>query len=501
MLDSQKIDSYFDDKVVYNIRTEQKGSHGVAWRRLIKLTLPCLAAVLLGLMVVMPNIKKSVDFNNNLTMPRKNEMEQLHMEETVFNITDNKNRVNKIVADSVDETKAGSQRYKIINPKGTIPTDTGKTDITADVGFFNQQNNVLELEKNVRAAVNQNTVVTTEAAAYDFDNDKGWGNVAVSADGDWGTMNAEAFTYDKTKELLVLKGKHKITTERGVLTAQKETLIYRNENKTISLGNAVVTQNEKQLYADKIVAYFCESSKKELERVEAYGNVRLISPNETVTGAEGYYDVQNGVAEIFAAPQGKATDNKFADVRQGENRLQAQKLKLYLSTDGANELKEVIASGAVVVTTPTEMIAGNEGYYFPKIGKIEIYGSAKNAREQTGMVMIRQQENTLFARRAEAYLDSNNQIKRADAFGNVEIDTPKGSAWGDKGVYNPLENKVELFDNVRLEQNGNFIFGAHAETDLETSVSRITGSEATGGRIRGTFYKKRKENNGNDAKK
>lgn len=488
MFDSQKIDSYFDGNNAYNAHSERTSVRGVAWRRLIKLTLPCLAAILLGLLVVMPNIKKSVDLNNNITMPRKNEMEQLHIEETVFNVTDNKNRVNKIVADSVDETEAGSQIYKIINPKGAIPTDTGKTDISADIGFFNQQNNVLDLEKNVKAVVNEDTLITTEAATYDFDNDKGWGNVAVKAEGDWGTMNADSFAYDAAKEILTLKGKHRITTERGILTAEKETLVYRNENKTVSLGNAVITQKDKKLYADKIVAFFGESSKKELERAEAYGNVRIISPKETITGDKGKYDARKGEIEMFS---GTGAGKKFVTVLQGENELQAKHLKLYLDSGNANELKEVIAYDAVTVQTPKEIIFGNEGYYMPKAGKIEIYGTAKNAKAQKDMVVIRQGENTLFARKAEAFLDKNNQIKYAVAEGNVEIDTPKGSAWGDKGIYNPVENKVELFDNVRLEQDGNFIFGAHAETDLETSVSRISGDETTGGRIRGTFYKKK----------
>ena len=94
--------------------------------------------------------------------------------------------------------------------------------------------------------------------------------------------------------------------------------------------------------------------------------------------------------------------------------------------------------------------------------------------------------------RVEAYLDQNRDLKYAVATGDVEVITPKGSAWGDRGIYNPQEHKVDLYENVRLEQNGNYITGAHAETDLETSVSRITGDETTGGRIHGTFYKKRK---------
>ncbi len=501
MFDSQKIDSYFDDKAAYSSRSLTSKHKQVAWRRLFKLILPCLAAILLGVLVVIPNIKKNTDLKSAATMPRKNEMEQLHMEETIFNITDNKNRVNKIVADSVDEVEAGSQRYKIINPKATLPTDTGTTDISADVGFFNQQNNVLELKKNVRTKAEKNTLITTESAIYDFDNDKGWGDAPVAAKGDWGTMTAAAFTYDKINELLVLKGKHQIITERGILTAEEQTQIFRNENKTISHGNAMVTQNDKKLYADKIVAYFTESSKKELLRVEAYGNVRLVSPKETIIGAKGMYDVSRGVVEMYADNNHNKTNANYVLAKQGKNELRAKYLQLNLSGTEHKEISKVYATGNIMVQTPSEIITGSEGYYFPQIGKLELYGITKGAPEHRQMVVIKQGENVLFARRVEVWLDRNNQITQAKAFDSVEIETPKGLAFGDRGVYNPEQKKVELFDNVRLEQNGNFIFGAHAETDLETSVSRITGNETTGGRIRGTFYKKRKENNGFNAKK
>ena len=491
MFDSQKIDAYFDGKPSDNVRTTPK-MDDTAWRRLIKIALPCVAAALLGLMLVIPSIKKSVDLTDTVTLPRKNELEQLHIEQTVFNITDNKNRVNKIVAENVDEIESDSDRYKIIKPEGTIPTDSGTIKVTSEFGWFNQKTNLLELENNVRAVIDENTVVQTAKAYYNFDRAKGWGNVPVQAQGDWGTMKAEAFEYDKTKEKLTLKGKHRVDTARGILTGKKETQIFRLENKSITVGNATITQNEKTLYADKIVAYFSDSAKKELVRAEAYGHVRIVSPNEKITGGEGYYSAQEGKIEMFADSKQKMLQAGTVEVQQNDRVLRAQRVVLYLSENGKNEIKRAEAFGNVKIVTPDEIITSGEGYYTVQAGKIELYGSSRNASEQKGIVEIVQEENVLHAQRVTAFLNAQNQIKNAHAFGNVEVITPKGFAWGDRGEYNPAENKVELFDNVRLEQNGNFIIGAHAVTDLETSVSRITGDETTNGRISGTFYKKRK---------
>lgn len=492
MFDSRKIDAYFDDKSSVSRRADYYEPRSFAWRRLIKIALPCVAAALLGLMVVMPNIKKSVDLTDTVTLPRKNEMEQLHIEQTVFNITDSKNRVNKIVADNVDETDNDTSRYKIINPQGTIPTDSGNVVITSNVGWFDQQKNVLELEDDVKALLDDGTVVRTTAVVYDFDKEKGRGNSAVRAEGNWGTMNAESFDYDKSKEKLTLKGKHRVDSTRGTLTGDKETQIYRAENKTITIGNAVITQGERTLRADKIVAYFSDSSKKELVAAEAYGNVYIDTPREKISGGEGYYSAADGKIEMYAVGKNKPQAKELVNVRQNDRTLRAQKIVLYLSKDGKNELERAEAFHDVKIVTPNEMITGGEGYYTVKAGQIELYGTAKDVQAQKGIVEIVQGENVLHARHIKVFLDSKNQIRNAHAFGGVEVITPKGIAWGDRGVYNPEGNKVELFDNVRLEQNGNFIVGAHAETDLTTSVSRITGNESTAGRISGTFYKKRK---------
>ena len=488
MTDSNNLDAFFDNRQDYEPRHAEPHGYSDKWRRVFKLSLPCIAAALLGVMMIIPNIKKSVELASDVTVPKKGEMEQLHIEQTEFNTVDNKNRVNKITADHVDEIEPGSQRYKIINPKGKILTDNGQVDITSDVGFFNQKTNVLDLQDNVKAVIEGNTVVTTLKATYDFDKEKGWGNEPVHAEGDWGTMNAEAFSYDRAAEVLVLKGKNRIDGTQGVLTAEEETRVYQKENKTVSIGKAHLFQGNDNLYADKIIGWFNSAAKKDLKQAEAYGNVMIETPKEIITGGEGYYYADEGKIEIYAETREQKRTNKVAVVKQGENVLKANKITAYLDKTDKKNLQKVIATGNVAVQTPQEKIVGAEGIYEPVRGKVEMYGSAQSP------VQIEQGENTLHAQKVEAFLDKGGKhdLQYAVATGEVEIITPKGSAWGDKGIYNPQEHKVELFENVRIEQNNNFIAGAYAETDLETSVSKIIGDENTNGRIRGTFYKKRK---------
>jgi len=381
MFDSRKIDSYFEENHPQRRLETDNTPPQSKWLRFIKLFAPCFAALLVGLMVVIPNIKKSVDLNSDVTIPRKNEIEKLHIEDTVFNSVDNKNRVNTVWADSVDEVEPGSQKVKIINPRGYVPLDNGEININSQNGYFTRDTTVLELEDNVSAVINGKTTVTTQKATYDFKKEYGFGDMPVNAVGDWGTLQAKAFTFNKKRNQLNLKGYNQITTDKGILTAEKETRIYRNDNKSVSYGNATIQQAESSMRADKIIAYFSDKGKKQIKKLEAYGKAVITMEDKTL----------------------------LAD-------------------------------------------------------KVEV----------------------LFT------LNAKNEIKTAYAYGNVQVITTKGTAHGKRGVYSPQAQKVDLYDDVVLEQNGNFIKGTHAQTDLSTSVSRITANEKNGGRISGIFYKRKK---------
>lgn len=494
MLDTKKIDSYFDGKKNLSLDSSVVMPKKISWRRVFKLGLPCLAAALLGVMVVMPNIRKNVDLRDNITIPHKNEMEKLHIEQTVFNSTDHKNRVNKIVADSVDETEPGSKLMKIVNPRGSIPTESGIADISAQGGLFNQNNNILELTGDVTAIVDNNTEITSPHVKYDFKKEFGWSDEPVKAKGDWGSMEAQSFEYDKNKSLLVLKGHNKIIGNGGVLSAEEQTLIYQYENKSVSTGKASVAQNNNVMRADKIVGYFTASGKKELVRAEAFGNVVIKTPEETITGKEGHYNPLTGEVVLYGSLTGEKNDSGRVSIRQGNNILYAQKITAYLAVNGKKDLQKAIAVGKVRIVTPSETAAGKEGHYNPLTGEVVLYGNYLTEARKNGFVTIKQGENVLKAEKIIAYLNKGGKkdLQKAVAVGNVSVTTPSGSAVGDRGVYSPQENKVELFDNVRIEQNGNYIEGVHAETDLVTSISRISGDENTGGRIRGKFYKIRK---------
>lgn len=453
MFDSHKIDDYFDGKRPFdNAKTDDKPKTS-GWLRFVKLGFPCLAAAIFGVMLVMPNIKKSVDLQNDITVPRKNEMEKLHIEETVYYATDAKNRVSTVHADSVDEVAPGSQEVQINNPKAQIAADNGNWNIASKIGFFNQGTNLLKLNGRVVAQNEDGTVVKTETVFYDFNAEYGHGEQLVEADGKWGDLEAASFEYFKLKNILVLKGRHIINTSQGILTAEKETRFFQNEHKSVSQGNVIVRKDNNVFYADVVTAYY--TAKNELERVEADGNIRILMSKGSPVGLAPKQN--SGMAQASA--------EAFEYMKNG------------------NIL--VLKGPHVITTSDGVLTAEQETRYFQDAQKSVSIGN----------VVIKQADNTLRADMMTAYYGKNNELKKVEATGNVKVVTPKGTAVGEKGIYTPDNAKVELIGKVQIEQQGNFINGDRAETDLNTQISKITGDKKTGGRISGTFYSKRKTEN------
>ena len=95
MFDSHKIDAYFNGEKNLRLQTETALSRRAKIMRWVKLVLPCLAALLIGLLIIIPHLQNDDSrFDMDITRPKKGELEKLHMEQTVFYITDAENKVN-----------------------------------------------------------------------------------------------------------------------------------------------------------------------------------------------------------------------------------------------------------------------------------------------------------------------------------------------------------------------------------------------------------------------
>ena len=216
MFDKEKIDQYFADNTSFakpKLKEQNKVTKRTKIVRLFRLLLPSIAAVLIGVLLVFPSLKKDVrDFKLDITMPKKGELEKLHVENTVLYITDSKNQVNNFTAQSIDETAPGSKLVKLHNPEGMMPLSKENwINIKSPTGYFNQNTNIIQLTEDVKMYYNEGMEVETQELFYDFNSRKGYGNQPVAAEGIFGNLLAEGFIFDSDNQILTFTGHSDIT--------------------------------------------------------------------------------------------------------------------------------------------------------------------------------------------------------------------------------------------------------------------------------------------------
>jgi lipopolysaccharide export system protein LptA len=93
------------------------------------------------------------------------------------------------------------------------------------------------------------------------------------------------------------------------------------DNQAVFSGDVVIKQGRMTLKADSVkVLYSRSSGTPEMQRLDARGNVRLISPSESATGNTGIYDVSAKIVTLV----GNVT------LDRGGSNLKGQRLVLNL---------------------------------------------------------------------------------------------------------------------------------------------------------------------------
>ena len=215
MFDSQKIDSYFMPSKESKTPRKNVGLSHRKLSRYIKLFLPALAALLAGLLIIIPHFKKDLhDIAEDIITPQKGELEKFHMENSVFYITDYKNIVNNFNADFLDETEPGSKIIKMTNPSGTLPTEQKEeVHIKAPLGFYNQNTKLLKLQDGVNLDYTVGIKTETAEMFVDFNSGKAYGNQPIVTTSDTAEIKAQGFEYYKDKNLLIYTGKNHTTIQ------------------------------------------------------------------------------------------------------------------------------------------------------------------------------------------------------------------------------------------------------------------------------------------------
>jgi len=211
----------------------------------------------------------------------------------------------------------------------------------------------------------------------------------------------------------------------------------------VARGNARAKQGDVSVRADQLTAYYEKGAdgSTQIWRIDADGNVRITSPQQTAYGAKGIYQVTKGIFVLSGSP-----------------RLVTKKDKITAKTSiEFDEAKSIaVARGNAVATRDDKRLRADVlTAHFVK---------GKNGK---------------------------NQIDRVDAYDNVTISTLNEIVSGRRGVYYTKTGIVEVRGSVKITRGKDQLNGESAEVNLNTGVSRLLGSRKK--QVRGVFQPRRKK--------
>jgi lipopolysaccharide export system protein LptA len=213
----------------------------------------------------------------------------------------------------------------------------------------------------------------------------------------------------------------------------------------LARGNARAVRGELEVFADELRAYYRENGRggSDIWRLDAKGNVRIVSPGEEATGDHAVYDVDNQI--------------------------------LVLKGDG------------VRFVTDQDIITAER--------QLE-YWEAKQMAVARGDALATRADRTINAEVLAAYFKKmpggTTEVFRIDAFDDVEIETDQDQAFADRGVYNVESGIATLSGSVKIKRGANVLDGCSAQVNLKTGISKLFSCRDGSKRVQGLIQAPKK---------
>ena len=233
------------------------------------------------------------------------------------------------------------------------------------------------------------------------------------------------------------------------VTANQGIEWHQNDKRYIARGKAKAVQGNTTVHGNTLIAYYDDSKEKgsEIYRIDAIGDVKIVSPSQTAYGDKGVYDVRKGVLVLTGRKLKLVTKEEIVTARDSleyyEKKSMAvargnAKMRMRNPTKGKSRTIR-----ADVLTTRSQPRGSNPGK-----------GKSKGKRKTKSG-------------------DGQNQMERMDAYGNVVITRPGEIALGRQGFYLPNKEIAELWGNVRITRGKNQLNGERAIVNFKTGISRL----------------------------
>lgn len=149
------------------------------------------------------------------------------------------------------------------------------------------------------------------------------GNVRINSPE--GSVYGDKGQYKLEEKVFVMTGKDlRLVSKQDIVTARDSLEYWEGQRKAVARGKAHAIHEDKQIKADVLTANFEENARGELEvrRIDAVGNVEIMTAKEYARGREGVYHVDKELATLEG-------DVK---ITQGENQLDGNYAEVNMAT-------------------------------------------------------------------------------------------------------------------------------------------------------------------------
>jgi len=220
----------------------------------------------------------------------------------------------------------------------------------------------------------------------------------------------------------------------------------RTKQVYVARGDARASQGGVTVEADMLVAHYrsTDSGSDEIYRIDATGNVRIVSATETATSDEAVYDVVKGIL--------------------------------------------VMTGKQVRLVTPQDTIIARDSLEYYEDEQLAVArGDALAIRDDR-----RVRADTLMAHfSAKQGEKRSSKMDRIEAVGNVHLSTATDIVTANRGDYRLNAGLATVTGDVRITRGETQLNGNRAEVNLNTGQSRLLtdagGSQKSGERVRAIF--------------
>jgi lipopolysaccharide export system protein LptC len=184
--------------------------------RALKVSLTALAAILIALLALWPQLRTSTDRLRIAFADLDVTGDDLSMINARYVGTDSNNRPYSITADAARQRVPGKGRLQLESPQADIHLQDGSwVMVTADKGEYNPDDRMLNVVGAVRLFHDSGYEFLSREANIDLERNAVWGSHHITGQGPFGEMEGEGFRFNKDGMTMMLIGRSRLKIYPG----------------------------------------------------------------------------------------------------------------------------------------------------------------------------------------------------------------------------------------------------------------------------------------------